>query len=106
MAESTKIYMGVPQTSKLPVYEARQGSKVTATKMILTNTNDTTDAKLTVTVNTMDVMKNLVVKAGETQILDVLIVLEPNDVLSLQQDVLNAINVTVCGTKEQDNLYQ
>ncbi|MED3036995.1 hypothetical protein CBR56_28925 [Bacillus thuringiensis] len=106
MGESTKIYMGVPQTSKLPVYEARQGAKVTATKMILTNTSDATDAKLTVTVNTMDVMKNLVVKAGETQILDVLIVLEPNDVLSLQQDVLNAINVTVCGTKEQDNLYQ
>jgi flagellar motor switch protein FliM len=101
MVESTKIYMGVPKTAPIPVYDTKQGTRVTATKMILTNTDEVKEAKLTVTVNTLDVMKNLKVGAGETKILDVLIPLESGDVLSLQQDVLNAINVTIGGTKEQ-----
>ncbi|EJS62948.1 hypothetical protein ICW_05611 [Bacillus wiedmannii] len=110
MAESTKIYMGVPQTTKLPVYDTKKGNKVTITKIILTNTEEKNVsgeikvAKATVTVNTMDVMKNIEVAAGETKLLDVFIVLEENDVLSLQQDTINAINVTVCGLSE--NTYQ
>ncbi|PHF94242.1 hypothetical protein [Bacillus wiedmannii] len=105
MAESTKIYMGVPQTVKLPVYDTTPGTRVTATKMILTNTDETKDAKVTVTVNTMDVMKNIDVKAGETKILDIYIVLEPKDVLSLQQDTLNAVNVTIGGLSEKILAY-
>ncbi|HFK1791377.1 TPA: hypothetical protein ACGXGE_004180 [Bacillus pacificus] len=99
MNQSIKIYVGVPQTSKLPVFEAKQGNRVTATKMILTNTTET-DAKLTVTLNTIDIMKNITVLGGETKFLDIAIVMDPNDKLFLQQEKENAINVTIGGTLE------
>ncbi|MGQ7099796.1 hypothetical protein ACUOAQ_17985, partial [Escherichia sp. SP-MK] len=46
-----QIYLGVPQTAKLQVYDVKTGKQVTIKQMIITNTNET-DAKLTVTVNT------------------------------------------------------
>lgn len=99
MNQSIKIYVGVPQTVKLPVFEAKQGNRVTATKMILTNTTES-DSKLTVTLNTIDIMKNIIVPGGETKFLDIAIVMDPNDKLFLQQEKENAINVTVGGTLE------
>lgn len=99
MNQSIKIYVGVPQTAKLPVFEAKQGNRVTATKMIITNTTET-DAKLTVTLNTIDIMKNIIVPGGETKFLDIAIVMDPNDKLFLQQEKENAINVTIGGTLE------
>ncbi|PHB06812.1 hypothetical protein COE84_28475 [Bacillus wiedmannii] len=99
MNQSVKIYVGVPQTDKLPVFEVKQGSRVTATKMILTNTTET-DAKLTVTLNTIDIMKNVNVPGGETKFLDIAIVMDQNDKLFLQQAKENAINVTIGGVLE------
>lgn len=64
---------------------------------IFTNTG-AEDAKLTLTVNTIDVMKNYVVAAGTTEALDLYVVLEEGDAISLQQDTENAINVTLNGT--------
>lgn len=99
MNQSIKIYVGVPQTAKLPVFEAQKGNRVTATKMILTNTTET-DAKLTVTLNTIDIMKNITVSGEETKFLDIAIVMDSSDKLFLQQEKENAINVTIGGSLE------
>ncbi|PFN11521.1 hypothetical protein, partial [Bacillus cereus] len=58
------------------------------------------DAKLTMTVNTVDIMKDRIVKAGETEVIDMFIVLNPNNTLSLQQDKTNALNVMISGVSE------
>ncbi|GAB6483371.1 hypothetical protein bcgnr5371_57500 [Bacillus cereus] len=94
-----QIYLGVPQTTKLPVYECQPTQQTTIKQMIFSNTNET-DAKITVTVNTVDIMKDYIVKAGETKFIDVAIVLNPKDRLCLQQEKVNAINVMVNGTWE------
>lgn len=99
MTQPIQIYLGVPQTVKLPVYEAQQGQQTTIKQMIFTNTNET-DAKITVTVNTVDIMKDYIVKAGETKLINLEIILKQSDKLSLQQEKVNAINVMICGTLE------
>ncbi|MCP1124555.1 hypothetical protein NKR74_14790 [Bacillus sp. 3103sda1] len=94
-----QIYLGVPQIDKLLVFDVQQGQQLTVRQMIFTNT-DVADSKITVTVNTVDIMKDFVVTAGETKIIDVAIVLNQNDKLFLQQEKLNAINVMLTGTSE------
>lgn len=100
-----QIYLGVPQTTKLPVYEGKPGEQTTIKQMILSNTTDA-DAKITVTINTIDIMKNLIVHAGETRLIDLSIVLNGNDRLCLQQEKENAINVMINGVLEQVLPYQ
>lgn len=100
-----QVYLGVPQTTKLPVYEGQQGQQMTIKQMIFSNT-DAADAKITVTVNTIDIMKDFLVKTGETKIIDVSIVLNPADRLFLQQEKVNAINVMVNGVTEPVAMYQ
>lgn len=97
--QSTQLYLGVPQTSKLPVYEVAIGKQATIKQMILTNTN-ADDAKVTVTVNTIDIMKDLIVKGGDTKIIDLTVVLKQEDRLSLQQEKPNAINAMINGEVE------
>lgn len=94
-----QIYLGVPQTDKLQVYDVKPGKQVTIKQMILTNT-DAEAAKLTVTVNTIDIMKGIVVNPGETRFLDLTVVLNENNTLSLQQEKTNAINVMISGIEE------
>ncbi|MES1048461.1 hypothetical protein FOA24_02910 [Bacillus thuringiensis] len=94
-----QIYLGVPQTQKLPVYESQQGQQTTIKQMILSNTVDV-DAKLTVTINTIDIMKGLIVLSGETKVIDLSIVLNSTDRLFLQQEKENAINVMINGVSE------
>ncbi|PFS53477.1 hypothetical protein COK41_28835 [Bacillus cereus] len=98
MSQSVQIYLGVPQTSKLQVYDAKNG-QVTIKQMIVTNTA-AEDAKLTMTVNTVDIMKDRIVKAGATEVIDMFVVLNPNNTLSLQQDKTNALNVMISGVSE------
>ncbi|WP_448163790.1 hypothetical protein [Bacillus pacificus] len=95
-----QIYLGVPQTAKLQVYDVKTGKQVTIKQMIITNTNET-DAKLTVTVNTTDIMNGLIVNPGETKFIDLTVVLNENNTLSLQQDKENAINVMISGYIEE-----
>ncbi|PEL95843.1 hypothetical protein CN575_02365 [Bacillus wiedmannii] len=98
MAQPIQIYLGAPQTTKLPVYDGK-GQQVTIKQLIFANTTEL-DTKITVTVNTIDIMKGFVVKAGETRVIDATIVLNPNDRLSLQQEKENAINVMINGVAE------
>ncbi|WP_144561585.1 hypothetical protein [Bacillus mycoides] len=102
--KQVQIYLGVPQTVKLPVYEGKPSEQTTIKQMILTNT-DTVDSKITVTINTIDIMKDLVIKAGETKLMDLSIVLNPSDRLSLQQEKQNAINVMINGVSESIVMY-
>ncbi|HFJ9331884.1 TPA: hypothetical protein ACGW5B_005345 [Bacillus paranthracis] len=94
-----QMYLGVPQQTKIPVYEVQSNQQSTVKQVILTNT-DSEDAKITITVNTVDIMKNLVVAAGETKLLNIEIVLNQNDRLLLQQEKVNAINVIISGVTE------
>lgn len=94
-----QMYLGVPQQTKIPVYEVQSNQQATVKQVILTNT-DSEDAKITITVNTVDIMKNLVVAAGETKLLKIEIVLNQNDRLLLQQEKENAINVIISGVTE------
>lgn len=98
-----QIYLGAPQTQKLPVYESQQGQQTTIKQMILSNTTEV-DSKITVTINTIDIMKDLIVKVGETKVIDLSIVLNSADRLSLQQEKANAINAMISGVLEQ-NIY-
>lgn len=90
-----QIYLGIPQTQKLPVYDVK-GRLVKVTQIIFSNTS-AEDSKITVTVNTTDIMKNFVIKANETILIPMSLVLSQNNVLSLQQDKENAVNVTISG---------
>lgn len=92
-----RMFLGVPQTDKIQVYKVQTGRQAVITQAILTNTS-AEDAKLTLTINTIDIMKGYTVAAGETKILDLYIVLNEEDSVSLQQETANAINVTLNGT--------
>lgn len=96
----TRIFLGVPQTDKIQVYkvpqERREDGRTVITQAILTNTTSE-EAKLTLTVNTIDIMKDLDVPANGTKVLDLYIVLNEGDTVSLQQNTTNAINVALNG---------
>lgn len=93
----TRFYLGTPQTTKMVVHTVGQGRNAVITQGVFTNTT-AKEAKLTLTVNTIDIMHNLTIGAGETKVLELGIVLESEDTVSLQQDVANAINVTLNGS--------
>lgn len=97
--ESIRMFLGVPQTTKIAVYTVPLGRKGVVRQMVFTNT-DQEDSKLTITINTVDIMKDFVIKAGETKVIETLIVLDQSDSLSLQQEKLNAINAIISGTLE------
>ncbi|MDA2309890.1 hypothetical protein [Bacillus cereus group sp. MYBK35-2] len=101
--QSIQVFLGIPQTVKLPVYEVNPGMQVTIKQMIVTN-KEVTDAKFTVTVNTVDIIKDRIIEAGKTEVIDMFVVLNQNDRLSLQQERENAINIMVNGVLEP--LYQ
>ncbi|MDA1545868.1 hypothetical protein [Bacillus cereus group sp. TH253LC] len=104
MAQPIQIYLGVPQTSKLPVYNVTSGQQITIKQVIFSNTAET-DSKITLTVSSIDIMKDYVVKAGETQIVNMNAVLEKNNTLFLQQEKANAINVLISGELDQLGSY-
>lgn len=95
--QAKRFFLGAPQTDKIQVYKVPTGRSGVLTKAIFTNTGSE-DADLTLTVNSIDIMKKYVIPAGETEIMDLYIVLEEEDSISLQQDTENAINVTLNGS--------
>lgn len=92
----TRFYLGTPQTDKIQVYQVAAGRSASITQAIVTNTTDA-DANLTLTVNTVDVLRNYNIGAGQSEVLDVFVVLKDGDTVSLQQDTVNALNVTLNG---------
>lgn len=99
MAAPVKMFLGVPQTSKIQVYKVDAGMRATIKQMVFTNTEDV-DAKVTITVNTIDVIKNKLIPAGTTEVMNSFIVLEQTDTLSISQEKENAINATISGILE------
>lgn len=92
-----RMYLGAPQTAKLQVRTVSGGSREIIKQMVLTNTDQSAPSKLTVTINTVDVMKDITLAAGETKVIDMYQVLEPGDTVFLQQEKENAINVLMSG---------
>ena len=92
-----RFFLGAPQTDKIQVYKVSNGRSGVLTQAIFSNTTEE-DARLTLTVNTIDVMKNYKVPAGETEVINLYIVLDDGDAISLQQDTANAVNVTLNGS--------
>lgn len=99
MAQAIQVYLGVPQTDKLPIFDVKTGNQVTIKQLIFTNTS-TEEAKITMTINTIDIIKDFVVPANTTKFIDAAIVLNQNDRLSLQQEKTNAINAMINGVYE------
>ncbi|PFI53848.1 hypothetical protein COI76_14365 [Bacillus cereus] len=100
MAQDVQIYIGKPQTTKLPVYDVPEGqNKQVTIKQIIFNNAEETPQKVTVTVNTIDVMVATVDNGADVR--NTFIVLKPGDKLSLKQEKENAVNVMICGTFEQ-----
>lgn len=91
-----RMFLGVPQVDKIQVYKVSEGRRAIITQAILTNT-EKEDAKLTMTINTIDVMRDYVVGAGESKVIDLFIVLNETDTVSLKQETANAINVALNG---------
>ncbi|MCT1798487.1 hypothetical protein [Aerococcus viridans] len=92
----TRFYLGAPQHEKIQVYQVPTGRAASLTQAIVTNTTDG-DAKFTLTVNTVDVLRDYIITAGESKILDLYVVLKDGDVVSLSQETANALNVTLNG---------
>lgn len=94
--EQTRFYLGTPQKEKIQVYQVPTGRSASITQAVVTNTT-TADAKFTLTVNTVDVLRDFEILAGESKVLDLYIVLKEGDVVSLSQETANALNVTLNG---------
>lgn len=94
--ENTRFYLGAPQIEKIQVYQVPTGRSASLTQAIVTNTTDG-DAKFTLTVNTVDVLRDYIITAGESKILDLYVVLKDGDVVSLSQETANALNITLNG---------
>jgi hypothetical protein len=92
----TRFYLGAPQEEKIQVYQVPTSHNASLTQAIVTNTT-ATDAKFTLTVNTVDVLRDYTITAGESKILDLYVVLKDGDVVSLSQETVNALNVTLNG---------
>ncbi len=92
----TRFYLGSPQQDKIQVYQVPTGRGASITQAIITNTTDA-EAKLTLTVNTVDVLRNYTIAAGQSEVLNIFVVLKDGDTVSLQQDTANALNVTLNG---------
>ena len=92
----TRFYLGAPQTDKIQVYQVPTGRSASITQAIVTNTTDA-DAKFTLTVNTVDILRNYNIGAGQTEVLDIFVVLKDGDTVSLQQETTNALNVALNG---------
>lgn len=95
--KSIQIYLGKPQIEKLAVCDVPQSQQITVKQMILNNSLET-DQKVTLTINTIDIM-TIKVKPGEN-VRDTFIVLNPSDKLLVQQETENAVNVMINGTTE------
>ncbi|WP_305928080.1 hypothetical protein [Bacillus mycoides] len=89
-----QIYLGKPQTEKLPVYDVQPGQQVNVTQIIINNSLET-DQKVIMTVNTIDILTMKAVPGDNVRVLD--IVLNPGDKLLLKQETENAVNVMVNG---------
>lgn len=94
--EITRFYLGAPQQEKIQVYQVPTGRSASLTQAIVTNTTEE-DAKFTLTINTVDVLRDYTITAGESKILDLYIVLKDGDVVSLSQEASNSLNVTLNG---------
>lgn len=92
-----RMFLGVPQTDKIQVHKVGDNRNAVITQMILSNSDSETASKVTLTINTIDVMREISVEAGETRIIDLYIVLSESDTVSLQQEKANAVNVTING---------
>lgn len=92
-----RMFMGTPQVDKIQVYKVPSGRSAVLTQVILSNT-DAEESKLTITINTIDIMRDYVVGAGETKVIDLYVVLNEDDTVSLQQEKANAVNVTLNGS--------
>ncbi|HGO9410846.1 TPA: hypothetical protein ACLBZV_005320 [Bacillus cereus] len=102
MAQDIQIYLGKPQVEKLPVYEVPDGRQVTIKQIIFNNSQDAAQ-KVTITVNTIDVMVATVeanTSSGGAYVRDTFIVLKPGDRLSLKQEKADAVNVMISGTSD------
>ncbi|WP_242271010.1 hypothetical protein [Bacillus cereus group sp. BfR-BA-01425] len=96
---ATRFFLGTPQVDKLQVYSVPSGRRGIVKQILLLNTTDN-ESKLTVTINAIDVMKDFVVGAKETKIVDLVTALESGETISLQQSTPNAINVLISGEYE------
>ncbi|MBF7155704.1 MULTISPECIES: hypothetical protein [Bacillus cereus group] len=99
MEQSIQVFLGVPKTSIQSVFTAQQQQRVILKQIIFRNSLEV-EAKVTVSINTVDVM-TVNVKGGSSEIRDTFIVLKPGDTLFLQQEKENAINVTIGGIGEK-----
>lgn len=92
-----RMFMGTPQVDKIQVYKVSDGRSAVITQAIFTNKEEE-EARLTLTINSIDIMRKYVVGAGETKVIDLYIVLDEGDSVSLQQETENAVNVTLNGS--------
>lgn len=91
-----RMFLGVPQVDKIQVYKVQEGRNAVITQVILTNT-EKEDTSLTLTINTIDLLRDYVVPAGKSEVIDLFIVLNGTDTVSLKQETANAINVSLSG---------
>ncbi|HDR7979686.1 TPA: hypothetical protein QC443_001482 [Bacillus cereus] len=93
--QSVQIYLGKPQTEKLVVCDVRLGQQVTVKQLMFNNTLET-EQKVTLTVNTVDVMTTKI-KSGD-DVRETFIVLNPGDRLLIKQETENAVSVMINGS--------
>ncbi|MCW4577161.1 MULTISPECIES: hypothetical protein [Bacillus cereus group] len=95
--KSVQIYLGKPQTEKLVVCDVQQGQQVTVKQLMFNNSLET-EQKVTLTLNTIDIMTTKV-KSGD-DVRETFIVLNPGDKLLIKQETENAVSVMINGASE------
>ncbi|TPV37902.1 hypothetical protein [Bacillus dicomae] len=92
--KSVQIYVGKPQIEKLVVCDVQTDQQITVRQIIFNNSLET-EQKVTLTLNTIDIM-TIKVKPGDN-VRDTFIVLNPGNKLLIQQETENAVNVMING---------
>lgn len=95
--QSVQIYLGKPQKEKLVVCDVQPNQQVIVKQIICNNALET-EQKVTLTLNTIDIMTVKI--APGVNVSDTFIVLNSKDRLLIQQETENAVNVMINGTSE------
>ena len=91
-----KVYIGAPTTTATSVYSVNVGKKLIVKNIVFTNVSSL-DSTITVTLGGRDIVKDYTVTTKDTVTLDLAIVLEQGDAISVRQGTADAVNLFISG---------
>jgi hypothetical protein len=93
-----KIYIGTPSTTSATIYTVPTAKTTIIKNIVLCNTT-ATNAIISLTMGTKDIIKNYSVSANDTVTIDLSLVLDATDTITSIQTTTNAINLFISGVE-------